>query len=191
MPDLGRYCDFVEHPRFGRGPRFTRLTPQGDVYLGWHTQGLIPNTAVCANIQKQVSATMHVTHYFDLERLCHDCGRSFIFFADEQKHWYEDLQFGLDSDCIRCVPCRKQQQGVARMRQQYEELFQIEARTPDQSVLMAECCLDLIEHGIFSAKQTQRVRMLLNSLADENDWVDKVRMVRQRLLSFEADLENE
>ena len=28
---------------------------------------------------------------------------------------YEELGFSIEADCNRCVPCRKQQQGIARV----------------------------------------------------------------------------
>ncbi|VAX35855.1 hypothetical protein MNBD_PLANCTO02-3091, partial [hydrothermal vent metagenome] len=134
--------------------------------------------------------TVAVTHYYDVARQCTDCGRMFIFFAAEQQHWYEDLQFGLDSDCVRCVPCRKQQQGIANIRQQYEDLFHQPDRTTDQCITMAECCLDLIERGVFTPKQTQRIHMLLNCVADEDTLGDRVVLIRKRLHNIERNSEN-
>ncbi len=126
----------------------------------------IDNTAVVADLMRQTPATVPVTHYFDLERLCRDCERPFIFFAEEQKHWYEELGFGLNSDCIRCVECRKQQQNIARQRKLYESLCHVESGTEEQSIQMADACLSLIEVGVFTVRQTQRVRQLLNAISE-------------------------
>ena len=104
---------------------------------------------------------MPVTHYYDLKRKCRDCGRPFIFFGQEQKHWYEDLGLPLEADCVRCVPCRKREHGVGAKRARYEELFHIMERAADENLEMAECCLALIERGVFNARQTQHVRRLL------------------------------
>jgi len=103
-----------------------------------------------------------VTHYYDVKRECRDCNRPFIFFAQEQKHWYEELGFPLESDCVRCVECRKRQHGIALKRERYEQLFHVPNRTSDEDLEMAECCLSLIEASAFGNRQTQRVRMLLN-----------------------------
>jgi hypothetical protein len=118
----------------------------------------IANTAILANLTRQTPATVPVTHYFDLERKCRECGRPFIFFAAEQKYWYEELGFGLDSDCVHCVECRKRQQGIARQRALYESLSQVSNKTVEQFLQMADACLSLIETGVFTKKQTQRVR---------------------------------
>ena len=41
-----------------------------------------------------------MTHYFDAKRVCRKCERPFLFFAEEQKYWYEDLRFPLEADCL-------------------------------------------------------------------------------------------
>ena len=102
IPD--EYATYIEHPRYGRRPRITGMNPEtvygGDVFIHWHSSKKcrIPNTAILADLSQQTPATVPVTHYYDVKRHCLDCGRSFLFFAEEQKHWYEVLGFGLDSD---------------------------------------------------------------------------------------------
>jgi len=67
--------------------------PHGNLGLRTDRTKRIPNTAVLADLTKQSKATFPVTHYFDLERICLKCSRPFIFFAAEQKHWYETLTY--------------------------------------------------------------------------------------------------
>lgn len=122
----------------------------------------IPGTAVLADLTRQAPATLAWTHYWDEARTCLDCSCRFLFFAAEQKYWYEELGFGLDADCVRCVACRKREHGLGKARQRYEELFHREHRAEAESVEMAECCLALIEASLFSKRQTERVRVLLN-----------------------------
>ncbi|MCA9195794.1 MAG: zinc-ribbon domain-containing protein [Planctomycetales bacterium] len=144
----------------------------------------IPNTAVLADPSKQTRATIPVTHYFDLERRCRDCKRQFIFFAEEQKHWYEELGFGLESDCVRCTECRKKQQGVGRLRERYESLFHIEEKSEQQILELADCCLQLVEQSVFSQKRLEFARMLLNKIDADSDlrqrreYIDLVRRSR-------------
>ena len=176
-----KYAAYAEHPRYGRRPNITGLNPDPldrGIILHWrdadsHTDGdqprRIPNTAIVADLDRQTPATMPVTHYFDLERRCRDCRQWFIFFAEEQKLWYEALGFPLESDCVRCVECRRRQRGIARQREVYEELFHVSDRTIEQSLEMADACLSLIEAGIFTTKQAPRVRMLLNAIPDDAD----------------------
>jgi len=171
-----KYASFVDHPRYGKRPYITGLNPEtvygGGIFLHWHSpkECRIPNTAIPADLSRQVAATVPVTHYFDVVRTCRDCGRSFIFFAQEQKHCYEELGFSLDSDCVRCVPCRKRQQGIARIRERYEELFHVQNRSSDKNLEMADCCLTLIEQSVFHRRQTERVRMLLKQVAHDPNY---------------------
>ena len=167
---IDKYEEFVVHPRFGRQPHITGLNVEAsfknDVHLHWHSPKScqIANTAIPANLSRQTPAIVPVTHYYDVERQCQDCCKPFIFFAKEQRHWYEVLGFSLDSDCVRCVPCRKRQQGIARTRERYEELFHVRDKSEDEIIEMADCCLSLVESEIFTHRQTERVRMLLNMI---------------------------
>jgi hypothetical protein len=169
------FDDYVAHPRYGQRPRLTGLHPDksattkpGEPFVKFHWHSPEPvrmaNTAVAADVSRQIFTTMPVTHYFDVKRVCHGCQRPFLFFADEQKHWYEELGFSIEADCNRCVPCRKQQQGVARQRERYEHLFHVEHRTPAENLEMAEHCLALVEASVFGRRQTERVRMLLRGV---------------------------
>lgn len=171
------YREFVRHPRYGRRPRITGLNPEADnggrVLLHWHSprESRIPNTAIPADLSRQSPATVPVSHYYDVKRQCRDCGRPFIFFAEEQKYWYEDLGFALEADCIRCVDCRKKQHGLEQRRERYEALFPITDRTTEQDLDMVDCSLSLIEAAVFHKRQLERLRTILKRLAlspDEN-----------------------
>ena len=170
-----RYRDYVEHPLYGRGPRITGENPQDDwqngVYLGWHSPigERIADTAIVADTSKQVSRPVSVTHYYDVKRTCRDCKRLFIFFAEEQKFWYETLGFPLESDCVRCIDCRKTQQDRAELRNRYENLLQKHDRTDDETLELATCALTLIECGLFGNRTIERVRSFLNSLPDDSE----------------------
>jgi Probable zinc-ribbon domain len=138
---LDEYATFVAHPRYGQRPRLTGLNPEldyltGTVFIHWHSPlgCRIENTAIVADTSKQLPATIPVTHYLDAKRQCRECGRQFLFFALEQKYWYEELGFGLNSDCVRCITCRKQQQGLALAQVRYEELFHVADRTFEASL---------------------------------------------------------
>ncbi len=170
-PDPEGYANYVEHPRFGRGPRFTRLNPiegvDKNVHLHWHTpkRARIPMTAIVADVSRQTPAMFPVTHYFDSGRICDGCKRPFLFFAEEQRHWYEVLGFPLEADALKCVPCRKLAQGLARAHARYDELFHLE-RTVEQDFEFAECCLALIGGGESGVRVVERARALFKGLPD-------------------------
>ncbi|MEL6108529.1 MAG: zinc-ribbon domain containing protein [Planctomycetota bacterium] len=163
--------------------------PYGDCSEYCDRTRRIPNTAITADLSRQTPATVSVTHYFDLERQCRDCSRPFIFFAEEQRYWYEELGFGLESDCVRCADCRKRQQGIARHRETYESLFHVANKTDKQTLEMADACLWLIEQDVFTTRQTERVRMLLNSIPEDADIRKRTRCsdLFSRVLAAEAD----
>ena len=171
------FREYVKHPRYGKGPLITGLDPQPDyatarIFLHWHSpEGVrIPNTAIAADLSRQQPATIPVTHYFDAKRQCVECRKPFIFFAAEQKHWYEELGFPLESDCVRCILCRKKQQRLVASRQRYEDLFHIQDRTPEQNLEMAECSRSLFEAGVFGERQLERMRGLLKKAPQARSW---------------------
>lgn len=188
------YANYVEHPRYGRRPFLTGLNPEtvfgGDTFLHWHAKpGVrVPNTAIEADLSRQTPATIPVTHYYDEKRVCRDCGRMFLFFATEQKYWYEELGFGLVSDCVRCFPCRRQQHGLARKRERYEELFHVTEPSVEESLELADCSLSLVEAGEFHPRQIERVRMHLNRIRRSSDAAALV--VCNELLARVAAFEN-
>jgi hypothetical protein len=165
----------VEHPRFGKGPRPTGLdvaeTPDGRVFCHWHspTGVRVPNTAIAADVARQQPATLPVTHYFDARRVCRRCGRPFLFFAEEQKYWYEDLGFPLEADCLECVPCRKDAQQLRALRQRYEVLLAQAVRTEVDTLELVRCALVLVESGVFARKLLPRLRGLLKPVLAEPD----------------------
>jgi hypothetical protein len=165
------YSAFVEHPRYGKSPRFTGLdvadSPDGAVYCHWHSPvGVrVPGTAVVADVARQRPATLHVTHYFDARRVCRKCARPFLFFAEEQKYWYEDLEFPLEADCLECAPCRKDEQRLRLARQQYDALFRKTPRTAAEALEMVECAVLLVESSVFSVKVLPKLRGLLKPLS--------------------------
>lgn len=210
------YADYVEHPRFGRQPRFTGLNAEANspgVHLHWinglltkadldaverliggriesddNGTRIIAGTAIKADLTRQTSATLPVTHYYDLDKLCRDCGQRFIFFAEEQKHWYEELGFPLEADCIRCPACRKKLHLIAKKRRRYEALFHLSNRGDDENLEMADCCLTLIEEGIFGKQQLERVRMLLKRISVHRRLDVKFTTLTKRLQEAEIKL---
>lgn len=187
------YSQYVEHPQYGRGPGYTGLNPmpyEDVVTLHWHSIKRIPNTAIAADLARQSAATAPITHYFDVERVCRDCRRPFIFFAEEQRHWYEDLRRPIGSDGVRCMPCRDRKRSISLTQQRYDELFHIRNRTPDEDLALADCCLLLIEYSVFSRKQLQRVRTILDQLqADASEsMATRSRELMERVLSIDHEI---
>jgi hypothetical protein len=197
MAKQPNYSLYVEHPRYGKSPRYTGLDPDpnepgvrihssagilsdaaiaymrwrwGDLLSAWSGPDMpvaIPGTAVEADTSRQVSRPVQVTHYYDLDVCCRGCKRRFIFFADEQKFWYEELQLPLESTAVRCCECRKEERRLAGLKKRYEVLCHVDSRSPEENLEMAGCCFTLIEEGVFHPQQSQHVRQLLNTVPEE------------------------
>ena len=175
MNGPGEYASFVEHPRFGRAPRRTGLdvadTADGTVYCHWHSPAgvRVPCTDLAADVARQKPATIPVTHYYDAKRTCRKCGRRFLFFAEEQKYWYETLGFPLEADCLECPPCRKDEQKLRALHRKYDALLASADRSASDTLELVRCALQLVESSVFSPKSLARLRALLKPLlADQS-----------------------
>jgi hypothetical protein len=58
------------------------------------------------NKQKFVDCVPYYA-YFNLQRHCETCGQNFIFSSNEQRFWYEDLMFWVQSQPKDCANCRR------------------------------------------------------------------------------------
>ena len=154
--------DFVNHPRYGHKPRYTPEKDNDfnnvDHQFAPH-KGRLKGTAIKANTRKQIGQ-YKFTHYFDMRCICVDCKRNFIFFAEEQKHWYEELGFDTQVWCNRCVDCRRTKRGIEKIRNRYQELFQLD-RSRFEHLELAQCAIKLIQKGDFTLKQIPHIRRLL------------------------------
>jgi hypothetical protein len=104
--------DLVPHPRYGTRPLFgdrvaparLKLTREEIAHSYWGYRGsetmIYPETAVRADVSRQRFSVTPRTYDVDMLKRCRGCRRSFIFFAREQKHWYETLGFSIDADCV-------------------------------------------------------------------------------------------
>ncbi len=186
------YAEYLEHPRYGRGPQITGLNPSDEIYgehvfLHWHSQEgeRIPNTAIKANIEKQAPATIHVTHYFDSKRVCRNCGDHFIFFAKEQRYWYEELGFPLESDLVDCINCRGHEHRLRDSRQVYERLLKKVDRSEEETQRLIEHGVLLVEDNVFSIKLLPKLRGFVNTIKDfsteeEQELLDRIELLEHR-----------
>lgn len=154
---------------------------------GWHYNACswerIDGTAVLADPERHENTFPYaVEYYFDLRRVCRDCGRKFIFFAEEQKHWYEVLKLPLEADAVRCVGCRKAEQRIARLRQRYEELLAVINRTAEETLELVGAGLALVDEGRFGFRVLEQMRALLKHLPAEQEEVGDLKTRADQLL---------
>jgi Probable zinc-ribbon domain len=115
VDDVELPADLVPHPRYGAAPRRSGLSLPDDLvrecWGGWRDERFFPATA----LQATASGGYWRTHgyYVDVLKTCETCHRHFVFFAREQRFWYETLRAHRHAEPRGCVPCR----GAARARQ--------------------------------------------------------------------------
>jgi hypothetical protein len=166
-----RYEEFAEHPRYGRGPRITGLKAKPSKLkrlLSWITQDVeIAGTGVRANPELQrLGYGLPFEFYFDRVMTCDGCGKQFLFFAQEQKYWYETRQFILYSRPRCCAPCRRVVRQAKGLKERYDKLLAVQPKSVSQLLELAEICLQLMELGSFTAKKTDFVRQVLNTVRE-------------------------
>ena len=77
-------------------------------------------TAIRADVSSQNYTVCPRYWYVDAVIKCDACNANFNFTANEQKHWYEDLGFYVDSYAKNCVDCRKLHRSRKSLRQKYD-----------------------------------------------------------------------
>ena len=76
-----------------------------------------------ADISRQNYSVCPRHWYVDATFSCQDCGNVFTFSASEQRFWYEDRHFWIDSLPTRCTACRKEQRTRLNLRKRYDALI--------------------------------------------------------------------
>ena len=172
------FRDYVEHPRYGKLPRFTGLNHNPDNYgsfIHWHSSRdcRIPDTAIGADTSRQHHATVHVTHYYDVKRVCRDCHRPFLFFAEEQRFWYEELGMKLEVDCVYCYDCRKLKRAHKRAQKQqqsrYIELCHQQTRSSEEDLEWLE---------LYCTQSVKRSKQVARQIFDKLAKISKIDSAR-------------
>jgi hypothetical protein len=92
-------------------------------HLFFGAESLDYKTAQRADISKQHYTVCPRHWYVDAAFICSDCGREFVFTAGEQRFWYEDRRFWIDSLPKRCAACRKAGRTHLELRRRYDSLI--------------------------------------------------------------------
>lgn len=78
-------------------------------------------TAVRANPEKQNCSVSPRYWYVDAAFACERCSAEFTFSAAEQRVWYEEYGFWVDSLPKHCLACRRELRTIAAARQEYDQ----------------------------------------------------------------------
>ena len=77
-------------------------------------------TAIRANTHKQNYCVQGRMWYMDADFKCERCGEEFTWTAEEQKAWFEDYFFWVDSQPRHCKTCRGELRRLLRLRKEYD-----------------------------------------------------------------------
>ncbi|MFO0951208.1 MAG: zinc-ribbon domain containing protein [Isosphaeraceae bacterium] len=66
------------------------------------------SNCVPADPEKQHYTVIPESAYCSMRLRCGQCGQEFWFSANEQRVWYEEWGFWIDSVPKNCAPCRRQ-----------------------------------------------------------------------------------
>jgi Probable zinc-ribbon domain len=129
-------ADRVAHPRYGSAPIVSGLSVAEERIRRSHWRGfpgtVFPESVLIADASKQNYSIFPFEYYVDMLRDCRACHRPFIFFAREQRYWFETLRFFTDADCIHCPTCRRSSQALRRRIRRYSDLVRTAAPTNEQ-----------------------------------------------------------
>jgi hypothetical protein len=151
------------HPLYGVIPFIHHKTVglTGKVYEWWQEdpdyQPKLPRGAIRGNVKKQNYCPAHHTpkyFYVDEAHTCIQCGKNFIFRPEEQKYWYETLQFNFSSIPIRCAECRRARRSEHALREQIARAkTDIRRKNPAGHIALARSIVEYRErtqHGDLS-----------------------------------------
>jgi hypothetical protein len=134
----------------------------------WGVRYLDYSTAVRADVSKQNFSVCPRHWYVNAAFHCSRCGQSFVFKADEQKFWYEELKFWVDSIPRECSKCRKELRELKALQQEYDRDIASTARKntsiDEKERLVA--VIEAIEAGgvTLAAKAIENRRLLLSQI---------------------------
>ncbi len=118
--------DLVPHPRarqmalhsHGRRPMMGKDEIRASAWQ-LRCATVVPGTALLANTHLQNYCCFPRRVYADVLKQCRTCARPFVFYANEQRFWYETLRLPVDVDCVDCPPCRKHAHRVKSAQARY------------------------------------------------------------------------
>lgn len=157
--------NLVRHPRYGAEPRPSGLkVAEAEIRRGHWRLGsdtLFPDTVLVADTAKQNYAIYPRAYYVDVLRHCRNCRRPFIFFAAEQRYWFETLRLFVDADCVHCPDCRRESRSVHRRLRRYSDVMaKGDVATRKELMFLVDDAIYLVERGVL--KNLSQVGALKN-----------------------------
>ena len=80
------------------------------------------DTAMRSDPSKQNCSVCPRYWYLDVDYTCAGCGNAFTWTAKEQKVWFEDYGFWVDSEPNHCKGCRRLHRYFKEIRNEYDSI---------------------------------------------------------------------
>ena len=149
---------FVPHPRYGSVPHTSGVVVAEqkirESFWRLRNETLFPESVLVAAPERQNYSVFPRLYYVDVLRECRTCKRPFIFFAKEQRYWFETLKFYVDADCVQCPDCRRESRSVQHRLRRYSDLMREQSRTPAQLQKLVDDATHLFAHGLLGNVNT-------------------------------------
>lgn len=114
---------------------------------------IFPESAIPADLRRQNYMTVPRRWYVDVLKTCRNCRRRFIFYAAEQKYWYENLRIPIYAACAKCPECRKTNQTLRRRFQRFSQAVTRSDLTDDDFATLVLDAVFLWENGILQKRE--------------------------------------
>ncbi len=121
-------------------------------------------TAVKADISRQDFSVCPRHWYIDASFRCRRCGEEFLFSAIEQRFWYEECQFWIDSTPRECPSCRRELRDLKALKQEYDrDVASVERRdvAPVRKQRLIEVIDALVAGGVAQSPKMAEIRNIL------------------------------
>ncbi|HEY3319367.1 MAG TPA: zinc-ribbon domain containing protein [Planctomycetota bacterium] len=116
-----------------------------------------------ADVAKQDFSVCPRHWYVNATFRCKACDTKFVFSAEEQRFWYEERRFYVDSRPRQCPACRKQDRRMKLLKQRYDSLISKAVAGKDVGAKQAVVSLldELASSSYPLTKRTAERRQLL------------------------------
>ena len=178
-------AELVPHPHYGRSPQLNGVPLKDAAQFGlyeYQPSWTFPTTRIVAVPSRQNYSQMPRPDYFDVLRKCRNCSRWFVFFAKEQQHWFEELQFFVDSACLQCAECRRHERHRKATLRRYAAML---AEPNPDAVQMTQLLTDtlyLYKEGVLHRQpQLDTVITKVAEILPSHEPLEEVRQLRRKL----------
>lgn len=178
-------AELVPHPHYGRSPQLNGVPLKDAAQFGlyeYQPSWTFPTTRIVAVPSRQNYSQMPRPDYFDVLRKCRNCSRWFVFFAKEQQHWFEELQFFVDSACLQCAECRRHERHRKATLRRYAAML---AEPNPDAVQMTQLLTDtlyLYKEGVLHRQhQLDKVITKVAEILPSHEPLEEVRQLRRKL----------